>query len=49
MIPMIGAGAVFWLIRYAIKDPPEHNKDLPERRPAPPPGPADDEHEGPLH
>jgi hypothetical protein len=49
MIPAIGAGAVLWLIRYAIKDPPEHNKDLPDDDLTPPPGPVDDEHEGPLH
>jgi hypothetical protein len=49
MIPAIGAGAVLWLIRYAIKEPPEHNKDLPEDDLTPPPGPVDDEHEGPLH
>ena len=49
MIPIIGAGAVFWLIRYAIKEPPEHNKDVePEDDAPPPPGPADDGHEGPL-
>jgi hypothetical protein len=48
MIPAIGAGAVFWLIRYAIKEPPEHNKDLPEDDLTPPPGLDDDEHEGPL-
>ncbi len=49
MIPIIGALAVLWLIRYAIKDPPEHNKDLPpEDDPPPPPGSEDDGHEGPL-
>ena len=49
MIPIIGALAVFWLIRYAIKDPPEHNKDLPpEDELGPPPGIDDDGHEGPL-
>ena len=48
LIPAIGAGAVFWLIRYAIKDPPEHNKDLPEDDVTPPPGLEDDGHEGPL-
>ncbi len=49
MIPIIGAAGVLWLIRYAIKDPPEHNKDLPpgDDQP-PPPGPADDRQEGPL-
>jgi hypothetical protein len=49
MIPILGALAVVWLIRYAIKDPPEHNKDLPPGDgQAPPPGPQDDGHEGPL-
>jgi hypothetical protein len=49
MIPIIGAGAVVWLIRWAIKDPPEHNKDIePGDDQPPPPGPVDDEHEGPL-
>jgi hypothetical protein len=48
LIPAIGAGAVFWLIRYAIKEPPDHNKDLPEDDLTPPPGLEDDEHEGPL-
>ena len=51
MIPIIGAAGVLWLIRYAIKDPPEHNKDIEpgddEQQP-PPPGPVDDGHEGPL-
>jgi hypothetical protein len=49
LIPIIGAGGVLWLIRYAIKDPPEHNKDIePGDDQTPPPGPVDDEHEGPL-
>jgi hypothetical protein len=49
LIPIIGAGGVLWLIRYAIKDPPEHNKDLPPGDDQlPPPGGEDDEHEGPL-
>lgn len=49
MIPIVGAGAVLWLIRYAIKNPPEHNKDLPpEDEHLPPPDPDDDSHEGPL-
>jgi hypothetical protein len=46
MIPILGAGAIFWLIRWAIKEPPEENgpaDDLP-----PPAGPDDDGHEGPL-
>lgn len=49
LIPIIGAGGVLWLIRYAIKDPPEHNKDIePGDDQPPPPGPVDDGHEGPL-
>jgi hypothetical protein len=49
MIPIIGAVGVLWLIRYAIKDPPEHNKDIePGDDQPPPPGPEDDGHEGPL-
>ncbi len=49
MIPIIGAVGVLWLIRYAIKDPPEHNKDIePGDDTSPPPGPVDDGHEGPL-
>jgi hypothetical protein len=49
MIPILGALAIVWLIRYAIKDPPNHNKDLPPGDDQlPPPGPGDDEHEGPL-
>jgi hypothetical protein len=50
LIPIVGAGAVLWLIRWAIKDPPEHNKDIEpgDDEPPPPPGPADDGHEGPL-
>lgn len=48
MIPIIGAGAVLALIRYAIKDPPEHNKDIEPGDELPPPGPQDDGHEGPL-
>lgn len=26
MIPILGAGAVFWLIRWAIKEPPEEKE-----------------------
>jgi hypothetical protein len=48
LIPAFGAGAILWLIRYAIKEPPEHNKDLPEDDLTPPPGLEDDGHEGPL-
>jgi hypothetical protein len=46
MIPILGAGAVFALIRYAIKDPPED--EGPESDEPPPPGPDDSDHEGPL-
>jgi hypothetical protein len=49
MIPILGALAIVWLIRYAIKEPPEHNKDLPSGDDQIPPPPADDGHEGPLH
>jgi hypothetical protein len=50
MIPIVGALAIVWLIRYAIKDPPEHNKDLPPGDDQiPPPGSERDGHEGPLH
>jgi hypothetical protein len=49
MIPILGAGAILWLIRYAIKEPPDHNKDIgPESDELPPPGPKDSDHEGPL-
>ncbi|MDX6653704.1 MAG: hypothetical protein QOH18_405 [Solirubrobacterales bacterium] len=49
LIPIIGAGGVLWLIRHAIKDPPEHNKDLPPGDDQlPPPDDKDDGHEGPL-
>jgi len=49
LIPIIGALGVLWLIRYAIKEPPEHNKDVePGDDQGPPPGPDDDGHEGPL-
>ena len=47
MIPIVGAGAIFWLIRWAIKEPPDdegpENGEI-----SPPPGPDDDGHEGPL-
>ena len=46
LIPIIGAGGVLWLIRWAIKEPPE-DKKRPEDE-LPPPGPQDDSHEGPL-
>ncbi|MBS1887804.1 MAG: hypothetical protein JSU06_11520 [Actinobacteria bacterium] len=49
LIPIGGAVAVGGLIWRAVKDPPEHNRDLPpEDEPLPPPGPEDDGHEGPL-
>jgi hypothetical protein len=46
MIPILGALAIFWLIRYAIKEPPQDDKPGDEQ--APPPSPHDDGHEGPL-
>ena len=49
MIPILGALGIFWLIRYAIKEPPEHNEDTPPEEPPPPAGPSGDGHEGPLH
>lgn len=45
LIPILGAGAIFALIRYAIKEPPEEKGPEDE---LPPPGPEDDGHEGPL-
>jgi hypothetical protein len=49
MIPILGALAIVWLIRYAIKEPPEHNNDPPPDEPSPPPVDSGDGHEGPLH
>jgi hypothetical protein len=49
MIPILGALAIVWLIRYAIKEPPEHNNDPPADEPPPPAGDSGDGHEGPLH
>jgi hypothetical protein len=49
MIPILGALAIVWLIRYAIKDPPEHNNDPPADESSPPAGDSGDGHEGPLH
>jgi hypothetical protein len=49
MIPILGALGIVWLIRYAIKEPPEHNNDPPPDEPAPPAGDGGDGHEGPLH
>ncbi|MBS1679468.1 MAG: hypothetical protein JST08_19005 [Actinobacteria bacterium] len=46
MIPIVGAGAIFWLIRWAVKEPPEEKG--PEDDQLPPSGPDDDGHEGPL-
>jgi hypothetical protein len=48
MIPILGAGAIVWLIRWAIKEPPEHNKDLPPGDDQISPPGSDDGHEGPL-
>jgi hypothetical protein len=48
MIPIAGALAIVWLIRYAIKDPPEHNNDPPADEP-PPAEDSGNGHEGPLH
>jgi hypothetical protein len=49
MIPILGALAIVWLIRYAIKDPPEQNNDPPPDEPSPPSVDSGDGHEGPLH
>jgi hypothetical protein len=46
MIPILGAGAIVWLIRWAIKEPPKN--DGPGDDQSPPPGTEDDGHEGPL-
>jgi hypothetical protein len=46
MIPILGALAIVWLIRWAIREPPED--DEPGDDQTPPPGPDDDGHEGPL-
>ena len=47
MIPILGAGAIFWLIRYAIKEPPKEKgpeDELPHEE-----GPEDEaEDEGPA-
>ena len=47
MIPIAGALAIVFLIRYAIKDPPED--DQPADELPPPAGESGDGHEGPLH
>ena len=47
MIPIAGALGIVWLIRWAVKDPPEDKEGPEDDRPSPP-GPVDDEHEGPL-
>jgi hypothetical protein len=47
MIPIAGALAVLFLIRYAIKEPPEDKP--PAEDPPPPAGESGDGHEGPLH
>jgi hypothetical protein len=49
MIPIAGALAVVFLIRYAIKEPPEKPEDAPPEEPPPPAGHSGDGHEGPLH
>jgi hypothetical protein len=46
MIPILGALAIVWLIRWAIKEPPE--EEPPGDDQIPPPGHEDDGHEGPL-
>jgi hypothetical protein len=38
MIPILGAGAVFWLIRWAIKEPPEESEKEGEPKDPPPDG-----------
>ena len=37
MIPILGALAIFWLIRYAIKEPPEEQDGKEEGGPGDPP------------
>jgi hypothetical protein len=37
MIPILGAGAVFWLIWHAVKEPPEDEDDKQEGGPEDPP------------
>lgn len=37
LIPIVGAGAVFWLIRWAVKEPPEEEADKKEGGPEDPP------------
>jgi hypothetical protein len=49
MIPIAGALAIVFLIRYAIKEPPEKDEDAPPEEPPPPAGHSGDGHEGPLH
>jgi hypothetical protein len=46
MIPIAGALGIFWLIRWAVKEPPEDEE--PEGEEKPPPSLDDDGHEGPL-
>jgi hypothetical protein len=48
MIPIAGALAIVWLIRYAIKDPPENDPPADEQD-QPPAADGGDGHEGPLH
>ncbi len=37
MIPILGALGIFWLIRWAIKEPPEDKKEGGPDEPDPPP------------
>jgi hypothetical protein len=37
LIPIIGAAGVFWLIRWAVKEPPEDEADKKEGGPEDPP------------
>jgi hypothetical protein len=46
LIPLLGVGAILWLIIWAIKEPPEEER--PEDENHSPPGLDDDGHEGPL-
>jgi hypothetical protein len=47
LIPFLGVAAILWLIRWAIKEPPESKG--PEDDDISPPGLDDDGHEGPLY
>jgi hypothetical protein len=37
MIPIVGAGAIFWLIWHAVKEPPEDEEQKKEDGPEDPP------------